>query len=103
MIDWARLRELQSDLGGEAFGEVIRLFLDETEEAVRRLAEGRDDPQRLLHFIKGDALNLGFTDLAALCSDGERRASAGATPDLAATAHCYDASRALLMEGLHAA
>jgi histidine phosphotransfer protein HptB len=53
-----------------------------------------------LHFLKGSALNLGLADLAAICQEGERKASAGrgGEVDTAQVAKVYQASRGMLLE-----
>lgn len=79
MIDWARVRELQSEVGAEDFDEVVDLFLTEVDEVVARLGQQVDlstlEPD--MHFLKGSALNLGFSDLSSLCAQGEKLASDG--------------------------
>ncbi|MCA8867151.1 MAG: Hpt domain-containing protein [Rhodobacteraceae bacterium] len=77
MINWARVKELESDVGADAFGEVVELFLEEVEQvtnALRQAADGRDLASDM-HFLKGSALNLGFDRLAQLCAEGERLAT----------------------------
>lgn len=81
MIDWQRVEDLKKEIGDEDFGEVVALFLEEADEVVARLpgvntAKGLESD---LHFLKGSALNLGFTDLAQICQLGERKAAAGET------------------------
>lgn len=79
MIDWDRVRELRDEIGEDAFGEVVELFLAEVDEAVEHL-QAINDPSKLesvLHFLKGSAWNLGFTDFGTLCQSGERLAAAG--------------------------
>jgi HPt (histidine-containing phosphotransfer) domain-containing protein len=96
MIDWERIRDLRSEIGAEDFMEVATMFLDEADEAVARLATPgsakalEDD----LHFLKGAALNLGFSRLSGLCQDGERRAAAGdMSVDVAAVRDIYQQSK----------
>jgi HPt (histidine-containing phosphotransfer) domain-containing protein len=96
MIDWERIRDLRSEIGAEDFMEVAAMFLDEADEAVARLASPgsakalEDD----LHFLKGAALNLGFSQLSSLCQDGERRAAGGdLSVDVAAVREIYLASK----------
>lgn len=81
MIDWERIRDLRSEIGAEDFMEVAAMFLDEADEAVARLVipRGGKALEDDLHFLKGAALNLGFSRLSTLCQDGERRAAAGDT------------------------
>lgn len=104
MIDWKRVEELQTEIGSDGFAEVADMFLDEADQAVTSLVSGLpvDEVEGQLHFLKGSALNLGLTDLAAICQDGERKAAAGygALVDIAKVATIYKASRALLMAGL---
>lgn len=104
MILWSRVNELRDEVGAEDFKEVINLFLEEVEEAINRL---RGDPDRGqleqdLHFLKGSALNLGFSEFADLCQDGERLSAAGEadTVDLAAIVDSYDRSKTAFFDGM---
>ncbi len=84
MIDWTRVADLKSEIGDDGFLEVVEMFLEETDEVVSDLegspnlgaVEGR------LHFLKGSALNLGLSNLAALCQSGEKRAAIGSPQDV---------------------
>ena len=104
MIDWKRVAELKEEIGADGFVEVADMFLDEAEGAVRALVAGLapEEVEGQLHFLKGSALNLGLSDLAAICQDGERRAAAGqgAVVDTAQVAAIWRASRASLLGGL---
>lgn len=104
MIDWVRVAELRSEIGAESFAEVAELFLQEADEAIARLA-GVPAPESVegsLHFLKGSALNLGFSELAALCQDGERMAAGGAPQDvdLARVRHSYAESKEEFLRGV---
>jgi histidine phosphotransfer protein HptB len=92
MIDWPHVDELKADMG-EAFDEVVAMFLEEAGEAVARLdpAAPADKMAANLHFLKGAALNLGFTEFAALCAQGESAAAAGNPESVSvpALAECY--------------
>ena len=81
MIDWQRIEDLKQEIGAEDFAEVVALFLEEADEVVARLPQATTAKvmESDLHFLKGSALNLGFTDLAQICQSGERRAAAGET------------------------
>jgi HPt (histidine-containing phosphotransfer) domain-containing protein len=97
MIDWTRVAELRDEVGDDAFEEVVELFLEEVQEVAERLATPPATADQLaadLHFLKGSALNLGFTDLAALCAAGEARAQSGdaARVDIGAVLACHEAS-----------
>ena len=67
MIDRTRLAALREDLGDADFPEVVALFLDEAGAVVAGLPES-PQPAADLHFLKGVALNLGLSELAALCA-----------------------------------
>jgi HPt (histidine-containing phosphotransfer) domain-containing protein len=102
MIDWDRVRELRAEIGAEDFDEVVCLFLEEADEAIARLslASGAKSLAADLHFLKGAALNLGFSTLSGLCQDGERRASAGDLAiDLDAVRRAYANCRAAFEAG----
>jgi HPt (histidine-containing phosphotransfer) domain-containing protein len=102
MIDWARVRELRSEVGDEAFAEVTDMFLEEVDEVVARL-QARPDPARFgddFHFLKGAALNLGFSDMATHCSKGEHLSGIGmaAEAELLAVITSYANSRAEFLQ-----
>jgi histidine phosphotransfer protein HptB len=103
MIDWDRVTELRSEIGAEGFAEVVALFLEEADEVVTRLAvvSGAKALENALHFLKGSALNLGFSDLSRLCQEAERLAAAGdGAIDLCAVTRCYAASKTAFETGL---
>ncbi|MBL9048648.1 MAG: Hpt domain-containing protein [Tabrizicola sp.] len=104
MIDWKRVEELREEIGADGFAEVADMFLDEAEGAVCALVAGlpATEVEGQLHFLKGSALNLGLSDLAAICQEGERKAAAGRADevDAAQVAAVYHASRANLLGGL---
>jgi HPt (histidine-containing phosphotransfer) domain-containing protein len=79
MIDWDRVKDLKSEIGEDSFDEIIELFLEETDEVVARLTKenGASALEADLHFLKGSALNIGFSEFARLCQEGERSASMG--------------------------
>jgi len=98
MIDWNRVEELRQDIGAESFAEVIDIFLEEVETALAGLSA--DSPAgglaEELHFLKGSALNIGFSRLADLCAEGEHAAAAGDAEavSLAQIHRCYAESKA---------
>jgi HPt (histidine-containing phosphotransfer) domain-containing protein len=79
MINWARVVELREEIGAEDFDEVVELFLCEVEERVEHLDSEKplSEIEEDLHFLKGSALNLGFTSFANLCHEGEIKAQTG--------------------------
>jgi HPt (histidine-containing phosphotransfer) domain-containing protein len=96
MIDWERVKELRREIGADDFAEVVQMFMQEADEAVSRLSPGLTAKaiEADLHYLKGAALNLGFTALSGLCQEGERRAAAGSTDvDLAAIHSVYADSK----------
>ncbi len=106
MIEWERVNELRSEIGVEDFAEVAAMFLEEADEVIARIsvAAGPKAVEADLHFLKGAALNLGFSEFAALCQDGERRAAGGdAAVDLARVCVCYVASKRAFAAGLEQA
>ncbi|WP_095587793.1 Hpt domain-containing protein [Actibacterium ureilyticum] len=76
MIDWDRVSILRDEVGGEAFNEVVTMFLDEVEETLSTLSTATPVADLLdaLHFLKGSALSLGFRTFAALCHNGDQAA-----------------------------
>jgi len=96
MIDWARVRELKSEIGEDSFDEVVELFLEEADEVIARMDIhiGAKALEADLHFLKGSALNLGFRDLAILCQAGESKAASGSIDiDLARVRSVYATSK----------
>lgn len=84
MICWNRVNELKEEIGEEDFAEVADVFLEEVEEVILRL-KANPVPEKLeedLHFLKGSALNLGFSALSKLCQAGEEKAANGEYADI---------------------
>ena len=73
MINWNRVEELRDEVGAEDFEEIIELFLEEVDEVIELLrgGDGLDDLEAHMHFLKGSALNIGFSQFAELCQIGE--------------------------------
>ncbi len=104
MIDWDRVRQLYDEIGADEFGPLIELFLDEIEATSMRLDTSNADAlMRGMHAMLGNALNMGFDDLARLCSDGERLANTGQplAVDVDVVRQCYARSKQLFMRDLH--
>jgi len=104
MIDWARVTELHTEIGEDGFNDIIKMFLTEMNSIVAQLREGTN-PQRLemnLHALRGGLLNLGFTDVSALCQQGEAMAATGRADqvDTASIVRGYDASCNLFLSEL---
>lgn len=104
MIDWDRVGELKEEVGADAFGEVVEIFLDEMDEAIAALPDqnGADALSEALHFLKGSALNIGFSGLAALCVAGEETCRAGQadTVNTHDIADGYADARKVFLQGL---
>lgn len=104
MITWSRVDELADEIGADDFAEVVALFLEEVERELDRLYDLTDANalERTLHFLKGSALNLGFSEFAALCQLGEHQAAQGNSSDIRAdrVVDCYNRSKSEFMAGL---
>lgn len=104
MIDWGRVQCLHDEIGAEAFFEVVDLFIAEIGATVDDIRNSPDPAQLQmhLHFLKGGVLNLGFTEVAALCQAAETLASQGQWAQVDARAVClaYDSAREVLMAEL---
>jgi len=98
MINWARVQELEDDIGTDILNEVVELFLDEVEVVIDylRLGDVGRNLEEDMHLLKGSALNLGFDALGGLCSSGEKIAAEGRNRDVPVTQilKAYDASKA---------
>lgn len=101
MINWARIDELKEELGSEDFEEVFEIFLDEVAESVAGLqaAAGGDELAALLHSVKGNALTVGFRDLAVLAGAGETATLNGEKVDVATIATVHTQSIAAFAAG----
>lgn len=102
MIDWTRVKDLRSDIGEDNFLEVVDMFLEEADDVVIQLDGPTDlaNVESRLHFLKGSALNLGLTDLALLCQNGEKSAALGNAGhvDLQEIKSSYRASKGELLK-----
>lgn len=103
MIDWARIEELKAEVGDEDLHEVFDLFLEEVRSVLDGLTP--DDPAALrrdLHFLKGSALNIGMTEVGALCAEFETRlrADPASGVDAAAVRAAVDRASAVFGQGL---
>ncbi len=106
MIDWERVCELRDEIGAEDFAEVAQLFLEETDAVIKNIKKDTT-PQAIeaaLHFLKGSALNLGFSKLAALCQTGEKAAASGQSGgiDLGMVVTAYEQSKIAFAAGKQA-
>lgn len=101
MIDWARVQELKDEIGEDDFAEVATMFMSEVEDVIARLGASPYPAayEHELHFLKSSALNLGFTQMAALCQEGESRSAAGLAEsvELAPIFAAYDEAKAELL------
>ena len=102
LIDWAKVNELCQEVGPEDFDEVVELFLEEVEETLNRTGDAGRSLEHDLHFLKGSALNLGFSQFSELCKIGEKIAANGepdsvSVEDIRAS---YAASRAVFLSDL---
>lgn len=102
VIDWDRVAALRAEIGEADFEEIVEMFLFESDGVIGRLRQGRPDPtlEAELHSLKGSALNLGFRQLAGLCSQGEKLAASGGVVDLGPILTSYGATRSEFEAGL---
>jgi len=104
MIDWRRIADLRAEIGADDFSEVVDMFIDEVECEIATLRGGccADTLEARLHYLKGSALNLGFTSFAEFCQRGESAAAAGQAGkiDLPGTIDSFDASKVEFISGL---
>jgi HPt (histidine-containing phosphotransfer) domain-containing protein len=79
MIDWQRVTDLRNEIGEDDFFEVVEVFLEEVDETIERLRDCPDPTlfEEDMHFLKGSALNLGFTALSRICAAYEHSAAKG--------------------------
>lgn len=104
MIDWTQVNTLRDEIGRESFDEIIEIFIEEVEQVIDRLRSD-PDPETLgddLHFLKGSALNLGFSEFSDQCQIGESASSKGAAADVDVEGilASYENSKALFMAEL---
>jgi HPt (histidine-containing phosphotransfer) domain-containing protein len=97
MIDWVQVNTLRDDVGKDEFEEIVEIFIDEVEDVIERL-RATPDLKTLgddLHFLKGSALNLGFSTFSEHCQRGEANSAAGRADqvDIPALLMAYDASK----------
>ena len=103
MIDWDRVVELHSELGAEEFDPVLEMFIDEVEGVVMSLKpDDANELERHLHFLKGCAWNLGFSEFGSMCQRDEMMAARGearrvSIDELVA---CYSTSKQVFMRDL---
>ena len=73
MIDWIRIDELRDEVGQDDFGDIVGVFFEEVQEALENLRRADTVVTLLgqLHFLQGSALNLGFSNFAAICRNEE--------------------------------
>ena len=104
MIDWAQVKSLREEVGHEDFDEVVELFLEEVDEVISRLKQDKNiaELENDLHFLKGSAMNLGFSEFSDLCQDGELRAAQGQGQEvnLDKVLDCYDISKTAFVSEL---
>ena len=97
MIDWMRVTELRDEVGKEDFDEIVELFLEEVDEVIELLrgGDGLDELEAHMHFLKGSALNIGFSEFAKLCQIGETLSAEGEIEevDVDGVLSVYDTSR----------
>jgi HPt (histidine-containing phosphotransfer) domain-containing protein len=104
LIDWSQVAQLRDDVGVEDFDDVLDIFFEEVEEVTARLADPAP-PKKLgekLHFLKGSALNLGFSTFSDACHRGEELCAKGASAqvDVSEILATYTGSKKSFLAGL---
>jgi HPt (histidine-containing phosphotransfer) domain-containing protein len=97
MIDWQRVNELRDEVGNDDFPEIVTVFLDEVNEVIDRITN--HITQEDMHFLKGSAWTLGFSETGTLCRDGEEmmKAEPPKIPVLEPILAAFQAERAELL------
>lgn len=97
MIDWQRVNELRDEVGNDDFPEIVTVFLDEVNEVIDRITN--HITQEDMHFLKGSAWTLGFSETGTLCREGEELMKGGSlkTPALEPILAAFHAERAELL------
>ncbi len=104
LINWSKVSELHGEIGAEDFHEVVELFMEEVEDTLSNVGKEGRCLEHDLHFLKGSALNLGFSEFSELCRSGEAAAANGdaAIVDVPSIQESYSASRAEFLEHMDA-
>ncbi|MDF1854970.1 Hpt domain-containing protein [Pseudooceanicola sp.] len=101
MIDWSKAHELIAEIGPDDFIEVAKLFLSDADDVVDALLPD-EALARQLHYLRGSAVTMGFTAVAALCQQGEATIDGQRLDeiDLGEIARTYWKSRQIYLEEL---
>lgn len=103
MIDWAYVKQLETDVGAAELNNVVALFLDEVDSEIELLRSPNAPPEVLkskMHFLKGSAYYLGFKAFGDLCAQYEVLAEAGRAEeiDVSGLISVYDQSRVRFLD-----
>ncbi|MGJ8582849.1 MAG: Hpt domain-containing protein [Marinosulfonomonas sp.] len=106
MISWQRVNELREEVGQDDFHEVVELFLEEVDDVIDRL-RASPNPTTFsddMHFLKGGAMNLGFSDFCAACQNVERLIAQDnlTAIDIPSLIKTYETSRSEFLKGCDA-
>lgn len=71
MIDWKVSTELYQDVGPDLYAEIISVMKQEAAQRLSSLGATDRNLAYDLYMLKGLALNMGFTNMSALCETGE--------------------------------
>jgi HPt (histidine-containing phosphotransfer) domain-containing protein len=68
------IRALEDVLGNDSTREVVRLYLQDFPESIRRVrGAGREDQMRIVHGLKSSSLHMGATSLSELLASLEEK------------------------------
>jgi hypothetical protein len=71
------IKALEDVLGNDSTREVVRLYLHDFPESIRRVAgAGREDQMRIVHGLKSSSLHMGATSLSDLLAALEEKLGA---------------------------
>lgn len=103
MLDWNRVDNLRYEIGEEDFLAILSVFLEET-DAMMATIDARMpaiEMARVLHFLKGSAVNIGLASFAQACQQAERDIVAGVTTaSLDGLKRIYRETRAELLRSI---
>jgi hypothetical protein len=71
------IKALEDVLGNDSTREVVRLYLHDFPDSIRRVAgAGREDQMRIVHGLKSSSLHMGATSLSDLLASLEEKLGA---------------------------
>lgn len=101
MIDMTRMTDLRAEIGADTLSSILDVFFSEADATLAALPHTPpEERQRLLHFLRSGALNLGLRGVADAAED---QACARPSDADAAIGRALRLTRTALGRGAHAA